>query len=57
MWAWCNETHSMSGWLIALCGLIYAGVAIDQALVKNWPMVVIYSGYAFSNIGLYLMAR
>lgn len=47
----------MSGWLIALCGLIYAGVAIDQAMVKNWPMVVIYSGYAFSNIGLYLMAR
>jgi hypothetical protein len=47
----------MSGWLIALCGAIYAGVALDQALRGNWPMVVVYSGYSFSNIGLYLLAK
>lgn len=47
----------MSGWLIALCGVIYAGVAIDQGLKGNWPMCITYSGYAFSNIGLYVLAR
>lgn len=47
----------MSGWLIALCGLIYAGVAIDQGLRGNWAMCIVYSGYSFSNIGLYALAR
>lgn len=47
----------MSGWLIALCGCIYAGVALDQALRGNWAMVVVYSGYSFSNIGLYVLAK
>lgn len=30
----------MSSWLIALCGLIYLGVSIDQGLKGNWPMCV-----------------
>lgn len=47
----------MSGWLIAVTGGIYAFVAIEQASKGNWPMCVVYSGYAFSNIGLYLLAR
>ena len=47
----------MSAWLIAFTGLIYAGVAIDQALKKEWPGCVIYAGYAFSNIGLYQIAK
>ena len=47
----------MSGWLIAVCGLIYAGVAVDQAARGNWPMCIVYAGYSFSNIGLYVMAR
>jgi hypothetical protein len=47
----------MSGWLIALCGLIYAGVAVDQGLRGNWAMLIVYSGYSFSNVGLYWMAR
>jgi hypothetical protein len=47
----------VSGWLIALCGAIYAGVAFDQALRGNVAMCVVYSGYSFSNIGLYLLAK
>lgn len=47
----------MSAWLIALTGLIYAGVAVDMAMARNWPMVVVYAGYAFSNVGLYYLAR
>lgn len=46
----------MSGWLIILTGLIYAYVAIEQAYRGNLAMCVVYSGYAFSNIGLWKLA-
>lgn len=46
----------MSGWLIALTGLIYGFVALEQGLKANWPMTIVYAGYAFSNIGLYVLA-
>lgn len=47
----------MSSWLIALTGLIYAGVAVEQGFKGNVQMAIVYSGYAFSNIGLYLLAK
>lgn len=47
----------MSGYLIALTGVIYAYVAVDQALRGNTGLCIAYAGYAFSNIGLYLLAR
>ena len=47
----------MSGWLIIVTGLIYAWIAIEQGMKGNLSMAVVYSGYAFSNVGLYLMAR
>jgi hypothetical protein len=46
----------MSAWLIALTGLIYAGVALEQGYKGNYAMLVVYLGYAFSNIGLYKLA-
>ena len=47
----------MSAWLIAAVGLVYAGIGVMQALKGNVPMAVVFTGYAFSNIGLYLLAR
>lgn len=47
----------MSGWLIALTGAIYGYIAVEQSMKGNWPMCVVYAGYAFSNIGLYLLAE
>lgn len=47
----------MSGWLIVSTGLAYAWVAFEQASNGNAPMSVVYAGYAFSNIGLYLLAK
>jgi hypothetical protein len=47
----------MSGPLIALTGLIYLYVALDQFRKGNTAMALTYSGYAFSNVGLYLLAR
>jgi hypothetical protein len=47
----------MSSWLIIVTGLIYAYIGLEQALKGNFPMAVVYSGYAFSNVGLYIMAK
>jgi hypothetical protein len=47
----------MSGWLIALTGLLYAYVAAEQFWRGNPGMGIAYLGYAFSNVGLYLLAK
>ena len=46
----------MSGWLIALTGLVYFYVSCEQLYKGNTGMFIAYLGYAFSNIGLYLLA-
>jgi hypothetical protein len=46
----------MSRALIVLVGLIYAYVAIEQALKGNLPMAIMYSGYSIGNVGLWMMA-
>jgi len=46
----------LSSWLIILTGLIYTYIGIEQGFKGNVPMAVVYSGYAFSNIGLYVLA-
>jgi hypothetical protein len=47
----------MSSWLIIVTGVIYAYIAVEQFLKGNSQMAIVYSGYAFSNVGLYLLAR
>jgi hypothetical protein len=47
----------MSAWLICVTGAIYGFIAIEQGLKGNMAMCVVYAGYAFSNVGLYIMAR
>lgn len=47
----------MSAWLIALTGVIYLGVAVEQGIKSNWPMTVVYVGYALANVGLYALAK
>lgn len=46
----------MSGWLIAVTGVIYGYVALEQGLKGNLGMCLAYAGYAFANIGLYKLA-
>jgi hypothetical protein len=46
----------MSSWLIVLTGLIYGYISIEQGLKGNVPMCVVYAGYAFSNVGLWMFA-
>lgn len=51
-----KKSKQMSSWLIIVTGLIYAYIALEQGLKGNMPMAVVYSGYAFSNVGLYILA-
>lgn len=46
----------MSAWLIIVTGCIYAYIAFEQFLKGNMYMAIVYSGYAFSNVGLYMLA-
>jgi hypothetical protein len=46
----------MSSWLIIVTGVIYGYIAVEQGLKGNMPMAVVYTGYAFSNVGLYILA-
>lgn len=47
----------MSAWLVALTGLIYGYVAIEQGMKGNASLAIVYAGYSFSNVGLYLAVR
>jgi hypothetical protein len=47
----------MSGPLIIITGLIYAYIAGEQLFKENPYMAMVYIGYAFSNVGLYLLAK
>jgi hypothetical protein len=46
----------MSAWLIIVTGLIYGYIAVEQAYKGSMGMAICYAGYAFGNIGLYIMA-
>ena len=47
----------MSSGLIALTGVIYLYVELEQYFrFNNFPMLYTYIGYAFANVGLYMVA-
>ena len=47
----------MSRSLIAITGIIYLYVSLDQFRRGNPGMGIAYMGYAASNVGLYMLAR
>jgi len=47
----------LSAPLIIITGLIYAYIAGEQLFKGNGYMAMVYIGYAFSNVGLYLLAK
>lgn len=46
----------MSRPLIIIVGLIYAYIAAETALKGNYGLAIMYGGYSFSNIGLWILA-
>ena len=46
----------MSAWLIVLTAFIYLYIGIEQGLKGNMGMLITYIGYAFANVGLWMLA-
>jgi hypothetical protein len=44
-------------YLIAFVGLIYLAVGLDQLRKGSIPNAIIYTGYAFSNVGLFILTK
>jgi hypothetical protein len=42
--------------LIIFVGLIYAYIAAESLWNGNKSMAIVFGGYAFSNVGLWLLA-
>lgn len=47
----------MTLWLIVIPTACYGLAALAYAFQKNWPMVIVYSGYAWANLGLLWLDR
>jgi uncharacterized protein involved in cysteine biosynthesis len=41
-----------SFWLILVPTICYGLAAVVYGLQRNWPLAVVYAGYAFANCGL-----
>lgn len=46
----------MGASFIIITGVIYLYVSLEQLYKGNTGMFIAYLGYAFSNIGLYMLA-
>jgi hypothetical protein len=47
----------MSSWLIAVIGLVYFAVAIDQFIKGGVGTGIMFLGYALGNVGLVMVAK
>lgn len=47
----------MSQPLIVLTGLIYGYIALEQAWKGNVGVALMFFGYAFANVGVWLQAK
>lgn len=47
----------MSAWLIAFVGVVYAVISAVQFMHDNPSMGMVFAGYAFSNIGLWMVSK
>jgi hypothetical protein len=47
----------VSGWLIIAVGAVYAVIAAEQCIRGNTGTAIVFGGYAFSNVGLWLTVK
>lgn len=47
----------MSPWLIIAVGAIYTYISVESLFLGKIGMAIVFAGYAFSDIGLWLAAR
>jgi len=48
---------SWSFWLILIPTISYSLAAMAYGFQKNWPLVIVYTGYAWANCGLLWLDR
>ncbi len=48
---------TLGAWFVVIPTICYAGAAIVNVWNRDWPLVAVYSGYAFANCGLIVMAK
>ena len=46
----------MGVWALILASVLYAVVAVDQGIRRDWPMSVIFAAYAVANAAYILVA-
>jgi hypothetical protein len=44
-------------WLIIVVGFVYAAIGVEQFLKGSVGNAIVYTGYAFSNAGLFMLAK
>ena len=47
----------MSSTLIAIIGFVYLYIAGENIYNNNWPVGLMFFGYAFANVGSYLLTK
>jgi hypothetical protein len=47
----------MSGWLIAVIGVVYLVVAVDLYIKGQIGLSIAFLGYSLGNVGLFMEAR
>lgn len=48
---------SLAAWFIVIPTACYAGAACVYAWNRDWPLAVVYTGYAFANCGLMALSK
>lgn len=48
---------SLSFWLILVPAVSYAGATLVYGAQKNWPLAIMYSGYAWAAVGALWLDR
>lgn len=46
----------MSSWLIGMVGFVYLAVSIDMAVHGKWALAMVWFGYAFAQVGLWIVS-
>lgn len=47
----------MSSWLVGIIGVVYLVVAGDQLHKGNLPMAIMWAGYSFAQVGLFMATK
>ena len=48
---------TLTGALIVIPGVCYALASLIYAYQQQWPTAIIYSGYAWANVGLWWLDK